>query len=166
MARARSTSRLVSKTWSGSQNGTPVVLTSTPQIMISFSTTSAETLLRSRGRIFVQGTPDASNENDIAIFGLITLSDEAAAAGGASLPSPVGSPDAQWIWYDYAILFDGISTAANAASIGLNHRLEVDSKSMRKVSPNQTLALIGELATSEMVTVNAFAGLRVLLAFA
>jgi len=163
MARAVRVARRRSvKQWTGTQNGTPVVLTTTQATVLSFTSDEATTLIRSRGSIIVNAIPNAAADNDWAIFGLIIATDEAIAAGGASLPSPVGSADGNWLWHQYVGLMDGVSTAANAASIGLNHVVTIDSKAMRKVGRNQNVVLVGELATGEMASVQVIAGLRVL----
>ena len=90
------------------------------------------------------------------------MSDEAIVAGGASLPSPVGSADYQWVWYDYVHLMDTSSTGADPNSIGLTARVTIDSKAMRKVGPGSGVVLMAELVTGEMASVSVIAGLRIL----
>ncbi len=150
------------KQWSGVSMALPGVLSTTPQEILSFSTSLSETLLRSRGELLVCAVPNANTDNEIACFGFAVVSDEARAVGTTSLPNPVSSPDFDWFWYGYAPLMDTVSTGSDASSIGLTYRLTIDSKAMRRVSPNHSLVLIGALTTGEMASTTVIAGCRVL----
>ena len=150
------------KQWSGTSNPQPIVLSTTTSEILSFSTDFSETLLRSRGELIVCAVPNAANDNEMACFGFAVVSDEARAVGTTSLPNPVSSPDFDWFWYGYAPLMDTVSTGSDASSIGLTYRLTIDSKAMRRVSPNHSLVLIGALTTGEMATCSVIAGVRIL----
>jgi len=150
------------KQWTGTQNGTPVTIGTTQIAMLSFSGSERITMLRLRGSLLVVATPNAAADNDYAAFGVIVVSDQALAVGGTSIPGPIANPEAPWVWHQYVPLMDVVSTAADAASIGLNHVVEIDSKAMRKVGPNDSIVLIGELATGEMADVAAIGAIRLL----
>jgi len=161
MARGRGGAR-THKQWAGTQTGTPVALTTTQAAIITFSTDISETVLRSRGEILIVGNPNAAADNEVVAMGLAVVSDEAVAVGGAALPSPIASPDFDWFWFHYVLLQDLVSVVPTPDSIGMNARVTIDSKAMRKASPNHSVVLIAELATGEMSAVNMTAGLRIL----
>ena len=160
MARPRSRSR-GTKEWIGSHFPL-VTLTVTQAALLTFTHDLTETILRIRGNIHISGVPDAALESDQVGLGMIIASDPAVAAGGAALPGPIADPDAPWIWHQYVPLFGLSSTAASDTAIGLQRLIEIDSKAMRKVDRNETLVLMGELASGGLVTVRAHGGMRVL----
>jgi len=76
-------------------------------------------------------------------FGLAIVSDQAFAAGVASVPGPFSQADwdGWFVWrsFDYA-LEAGDATGFRLISINQ----EVDSKAMRKISDNETIVLVAE----------------------
>jgi len=106
----------------------------------------ANTILRLRGIIGVQLDPGGVDERVLVTFGIIVTTAVAFATGTTALPSPVAESDKDWMWIGSAFLTSG----AEAAVIPdrLSAEIEVDSKAMRKVKPNDTVVLIGEVAES------------------
>ena len=161
MARARSGSRGV-KEWTGSAF-TEVNLTTTQSIQLFFlETGSPSTILRIRGNILVKGTPDAVTDDDVVGLGMIVVSEASQSAGGASVPGPIDAPNSPWIWHTYVPLAAG-QAALDGSDIGSMDRVEVDSKSMRKIGINERLCLIGELSTGLYGAVSVTGGVRVLV---
>ena len=76
-------------------------------------------------------------------FGLAVLSTDAVAVGATAVPDPVGEPQYPWIfWKLFAFGFASIS--ADPSSAGASVRLQVDSRTMRKVKPREFLVWIVE----------------------
>ena len=103
------------------------------------------TLVRCRGSLLVQlsssaATPGAS----IVVLGIKVVTRAAFAAGGVPLPfTDVGS---DWIWWQ-AIpmnILAGNTPAPTPEDTTTVHRVEVDSKAMRKISPNEVLVFVSE----------------------
>ena len=160
MPRPRGRSRGV-KEWSGITF--PLVTLSTTQAVLAvFPSTFPDTVLRVRGFIHITGVPDAALESDQVGLGLIVASDPAVAAGGAAVQGPIADADGKWLWHQYVPLMSMAATSASGTEIGLQARIEVDSKAMRKVGSNESLILVGELSTGGLVTVRAHGGFRVL----
>ena len=102
----------------------------------------AATITRVRGRIGVTLNAAAANEDAIILVGLTVVKTDAFIAAATPEISTTASPsdEASWLWQG-AIY---VSSGAEAAVItdGLIRDLEVDSKAMRKVKANDTLALV------------------------
>jgi len=160
MARGRAGPR-GTKAWDGfTFNETALALT---QVVLGFTAAGEPvTFLRNRGNILVKGTPDAATDDDIVGFGIITVSDNARAVGGSSVPGPIADPDAPWIWHQYVPLQAG-SAGLLGDDIGSIVRVDIDSKAMRRMTPNENLILVGELSTGLFSTVTVNGGLRSLI---
>ena len=104
------------------------------------------TLLRMRGLIGCQLNAQAVNERALIVFGLIIVSDQAFAAGAASVPSPDADSDAEWIWQGSCWVSSGNEAAI--VSDGLFDRIVIDSKAMWKAKPNDVIVLMGEVVES------------------
>ncbi len=156
----------MTKTWLGATNTAQVSLTTT-QVGMTFLATADEpdqdvTLLRSRGQVWVTATPDAAGDFVVAAFGLIVVHGNALTAGGASLPGPIENIDADWLWHQFVHL-DAVSvSASDGQSIGLNARIEIDSKAMRRVPRTHVVVLMAELSGSAMASVTAAGAFRLL----
>ena len=105
--------------------------------------TGPATLVRTRGEIFLQLDATAVDERVIIAMGLIVASENAAAAGAASLPSPVSDGADDWYWYGFATMSSLAETAVQPDA--LFTRVVIDSKAMRKVKPTEHLVLVLEV---------------------
>ena len=159
--RRSSTAR--SRTWAGALVSA-TALSTTQAILTSFSlsTDFEETLLRLRGELLAVAVPNAAADEVVLGLGLIVVQQAAAAAGGTSVPGPLNDQNANWQWHMTVPLFDSISSSGSVASIGLNARIHVDSKAMRKIAADQEIVLVGELNSSSMASVEVIGGIRVL----
>ncbi len=105
------------------------------------------TLVRTRGDVQVR---PQSFTADLAIggaFGVCLVSDEAFAAGTASIPRPFD--DADWggwlVWQSFSYQLDFATEAAKLIPAG--RFWQVDSKAMRKVPSGNTVVLMAESQT-------------------
>jgi len=101
------------------------------------------TIVRSRFLLKYGSDQLAISETPQASIGMIVVSDQAVAAGVASLPGPTTDADAPWFVHEGAIdefLFGDATGFQGDAGF----TKEVDSKSMRKVGSNEDLAIVAE----------------------
>jgi len=106
------------------------------------------TLIRTRGtlQVYLEAVAAALDGFPWA-FGLIVVSQEAFAAGAASIPGPL-SDGAQdwWFFHQYGFSFAPNATLSNSEG-SMNRTVEVDSKSMRKLHVGQNLVGVFETGT-------------------
>ncbi len=101
------------------------------------------TIVRTRGNVSIK-TNVATALTFVGAFGVGVVSNDAFAAGVASIPGPFS--DADWhgwfVWRSFSYSQIESGTGANVWQNHLN--VEVDSKAMRRVSTNETVVLIAE----------------------
>ena len=101
------------------------------------------TIVRTRARVMYQSDQLAATENPQASMGVVVVSDQAVAAGGASIPGPITNPDAPWLVYEGlhspTIFLSAIGLVEPAGLV-----FELDSKAMRKVGNNEDIAVMIE----------------------
>ena len=103
------------------------------------------TIVRMRGDLLVQVTASAATPGRCnAVLG-IKLTTAAALAGGA-VETPSTDIGSEWIWWTTVplILAGGSVAAPNSDGRSIVHRVNVDSKAMRKVTLNQVLVLVAQ----------------------
>ena len=163
MARARSFSRGSRgvKNWTGFVVGDTLV-TSTQVILFQFTSGAVETILRVRGVLRALAIPDTALDETTLGLGLIVVSDSAAAAGGVSVPGPAADFDSPWVWHQFVPLISAAATAASDVAIGLQDKIVVDSKAMRKLGAAETLVMVAQITNSQFVTVRVQGGVRLL----
>ncbi len=157
-------SRPMLKTWTGVTMGETSILSTTQAALggIGITVSSRSTLLRIRGNILVKATPDAIGDDAVAGLGIAIVSTDALVVGGTSLPGPLGDPDwPGWIWHQYVPLMAG-SASLGGDDIGSFVRVPVDSKAMRKMGPNESIAVIGHLSAVTYAAVVVNGGFRFL----
>ncbi len=105
-----------------------------------------------------------AGDKQVVAAGLIVVTIEAITAGVASVPSPIGVPEADWFWHQY-IPFSSEVTADDTALGSLVARVDIDTKAMRKIKPNQGVVMALDLADlGGTATVSVVGGYRMLLA--
>ena len=167
MARGRTFPQRGSKRttqWIGpADQGYVSVASATSVIVASFSPAAvgftSPTIVRTRGMCSVIPTAFTADEDHIGAFGLGVVTDQAFAAGAASLPRVFD--DADWggwfVWRSFSWRMEFLS----GTSVWLTDwSLEIDSKAMRKVGDNETIVLMAE---SQGGAFRVSAPLRVLL---
>ena len=101
------------------------------------------TVTRTRGIIQWQSDQAAASEYSFGALGCIVVSDQAVAAGVASIPEPLLNTDAPFfVWEPFGDSFlfgDGTGFQGNAL-----YTQPVDSKAMRKVQNNEDVAFTVE----------------------
>ena len=99
------------------------------------------TIVRTRGYLLWSSDQAAVNEDPRGVMGWTVVSEEAAAAGAASLPDPSTNSDASWFVYEpYAVDFQFLSSVGFDGDSGMGRM--VDSKAMRKVENNDQMTVI------------------------
>jgi len=100
-----------------------------------------------RTRAVVQWTSDqaAASEDPAGAIGEIIVSEAAAAAGVASLPTPTTEFDADWLFYQALMTSFTFADATGFQDvIGQAAFWTIDSKAMRKVGLDETAAIVVE----------------------
>ncbi len=144
---ARRSVRRTDYTWFGAADAVTTIDLGTGTAAVLGNTVvvnSAGTLVRLRGQVYVQLDTSAVDERAMIAVGIIKATDEAVAAGVASLPHPHSDGDAEWIWHRYL----SISSLAEPAVVtdALFDRAIIDSKAMRRFKQNEVVVLVAEVA--------------------
>ncbi len=137
-------------TWIGPADGAFADVASNAGLLVQIfdpqgSGMMAPTVVRTRGEVAIRPSDGVIVDLEVVgAFGLCVVSDQAAAAGIASIPVPF--TDAQWdgwfVWRSFHYVQEAAGTVANLVQ---NFRtLEVDSKAMRKVNTNETVCMVAE----------------------
>ncbi len=104
------------------------------------------TIVRTRGRVCCFSDQAAASEFFSVTYGKIIVTDQAVAAGVASVPTPTTDPANDWFVYKTMMQRVDFSDATGIRLYGLSE--EFDSKAMRKVDIGQDL--IGVIETSAL----------------
>jgi len=110
------------------------------------------TIVRTRIFVLVFSDQEVAPETSEGSLGAIVVSDQALAAGAASIPSPTSQADAPFFVWEPFVNFlrfgddTGIQEPAGT-------RLNVDSKAMRKVGVNEDIAFQTENASGQGYTI-------------
>ena len=153
MALRKFRTRVVGKTdrqpiWIGVNLSGSVVVTGNV-LLGSFNTAALEarpfTIIRTRLIVHVESDQSAASEVTRGGFGITVVSDQAVAAGAASVPAPIANTDAPFFVYEAFInsfeLGDATGFVQPSGTL-----LTVDSKAMRKVGINEDVAVVGQTA--------------------
>jgi len=89
----------------------------------------------------------AATERPLAAVGLCIVSDEAAAVGVTAIPRPYGDAESDF-WFTHEFWAAPISRADSTGFAKVDSRVILDSKGMRKMSEDQTIALVIENAAT------------------
>ena len=124
------------------------------------------TVMRLRGRVCAGMDGGGADESIGVMVGVGVFDVDQIVAGAAPEFTTDGSNDEfNWIWVGMLWLWSGNAGAAEDGS-GQFDRLEIDSKAMRKVKPNEQIAIVLEapapLATDQTGTVDVTAFVRIL----
>ena len=116
------------------------VAAGTKVLLATFTLSGAfeETILRSRVRFAIKA--DATGETQVGAFGMIIVTDEAEAAGAASIPGPSSqSENDGWFVHQPIVQYGDTGTTNENSYI-----YDVDSKAMRKVSQGHSMVVMVE----------------------
>ena len=112
----------------------------------AISFTEATTVLRMLGSYIVVpiNAPVVGESGTLAV-GIAVISSDAFAAGGAALPDPIGEPEYPWLyWGSHQFFYSSVSLDPSSAGATLRHRFDI--RSMRKIKPRESLAMVVEYA--------------------
>jgi len=105
---------------------------------------NAPTIVRTRGIISIKLTSYAADLDFCGVLGMGIVSDEALAAGAASIPRPFD--DADWpgwfVWEPFCSRFEFLDATGTKFPAALSWKF--DSKAMRKVRVNETVVVMVE----------------------
>ena len=103
------------------------------------------TLIRSRGRYNVHFDPTSVADTVQVGLGLMLITDDAFAIGSTAAPGPISDADYDWIWYQLLLMGPAFTATESGNDLQQNTGyMELDSKAMRKIKPNQTLCFAAE----------------------
>ena len=108
------------------------------------------TIVRIRGQIagVLSLVTTVGDAFDNSAFGIGLVTEEAFAAGAASMPSPLVDDDWDgWMWHQYLGPLIGLSTTELGVTPSESFRFNIDSKSMRKFDEGWTVFGAIELGT-------------------
>jgi len=146
MANGRRGSKM-QKRWSNIGGETPTNFTtdSTAVIANVLGFTEAETVIRMIGEYIIGLTAAAAAQDHCVLgVGIGIFSSDAVTLGGTAVPDPFGEPSYPWLyWASHPMHFP--ETAVNQAGAPPGSlRRTFDIRSMRKVKPRESLAMIVE----------------------
>ncbi len=120
-----------------------------------------ETILRCVGVVSIQTDAAGAAEAQIGAFGMILVSDLAAAAGAASIPGPVidGGDDG---WFTYVPFAQSWDFASGVGRGPKSVQYHFDSKAKRVVSTGQSIAFMVENAQSTVGGFDIMLNMRIL----
>ena len=99
------------------------------------------TVVRSHFELMLRSDQAAAIEQQSAGFGIAVVSDEATAAGVASVPTPVTEMGSH-LWFVHSVMFGQASTVTDRAEpVQVK---SIDSKAMRRVEVGSDIVVVGE----------------------
>ena len=122
------------------------------------------TLIRIRGQFSMNiETAAAIGERMIGAFGIAIVTDQAFAAGISAVPTPIDEQlHDSWLFWR-AIQLQAINVTETFGNAGSGRvEFEVDTKAMRKLTPNDTIYAVVQVVENGTVTANAFFDSRAL----
>ncbi len=121
------------------------------------------TVLRSRGEFLITAVPDAANDEAVLGIGIIIVNQTALDIGGTALPGPIADANSDaWLYHSFVPLDGTTLTAADPQAIGVNVRVPVDSKAMRRVAADQAVVFMIELNQATFASVTIIGGIAFL----
>ncbi len=153
------------KEWNGMGSAQETISTVATTVLGSLSFAIPATILRIRGSVYVffDATQQAGDLMRCT-FGIAKVSTDALTLGATALPDPAGDIDFPWMWWAQITL--NSTVAADVSSYGQSNQIiEVDSKAMRRIKPNESLVMVVETANAvgAPVTILGNTQLRVLV---
>jgi len=106
------------------------------------------TILRSRFVIEWASDQVVASEFPSGALGFTIVSDEALAAGIASIPKPMANADSDWFVHQGMITSFAFGSGVGFVGSTFGREYTIDSKAMRKVGPNDSLAGVVENLTA------------------
>jgi len=99
------------------------------------------TVVRSRGQMLVVSDQVVATEEPQLAFGMMIVSDTAAALGITAVPDPISNIDGDWFVFEN--ILGSIQIGSSGAGFHSAQIKEFDSKAMRKVGLDEDIVLVG-----------------------
>ena len=131
--------------WVGSADqGGQSIASNASAILQSNATLGGTTVVRTRGLLLVRPQGFGADLDMQGALGIGIVSDQAFAAGAASIPGPWTDPDwdGWFLWMAWALRVE--FSDASGVNIPADVTQQIDSKAMRKVQFNETLVVMAE----------------------
>jgi len=111
----------------------------------SFQTSAddPETVVRTRGLFTVMSDQAGSTERPFGAFGIAVVSVQAATVGITALPLPYANADSD-LWFVHGYWAATIQASTAVAFANTSRDYMIDSKAMRKVSPDERVVVVIE----------------------
>ena len=138
--------------WTGSADQGFVAIGAGASVIVSFAPgLGDDTIVRVRGEIAVNPSPSSADNNIVGAWGMGIVSDEAFAAGAASIPGPWTNKN--WGgWFAWQAVVGTFEVTTDISRLLMSLRYPIDSKAMRKVKTNETVVEMYESqATAQTV---------------
>jgi len=109
--------------------------------------TASQTVLRMLGEYILGSTGVATAQDEVlVVVGIGVIATDLATVGGTGIPDPAGEPDFPWLyWASHSLFYpsavSGTAGQGDQSRLG-SVRVPFDIKSMRKMKPRESLALI------------------------
>ncbi len=144
MARSHGGGSRLGKQWNfmlGQSNALTVDATVIAAGSIGFST--SQTILRMLGEYIITPTSATTAlDSALVVIGIGIVSTDAFGAGAGSMPDPAAEPDYPWMyWASHQFFYLGTAAAGNDSE---SIRRFFDIRSMRKVTPRQSLVVVAQ----------------------
>ena len=108
-----------------------------------FTAEDPETVIRVVGTLNIQSDQVAGGEEPFGAIGLCVVSDQAFAIGVTAIPTPYTDASSDlWLMHRFWQAPIAVATAASIARV--DTLVDLTSKAMRKINPDQTLVLVIE----------------------
>ena len=124
--------------------GTKVLHSTLDPKLLANVVAQESTIVRTRGVISIRSDQAAVVEDQVGAMGMMFVTDEAVAAGVASIPGPVTNADNDgwFVWVPFA------QRGADVGTMLTSVEYQFDSKAMRKFEAGTTLVTVVENASS------------------
>jgi len=116
---------------------------------IGFVIAAPQTLTRLRGRVSATLNAGAVNELGHLLFGVMVLKNELFVAGAAPELHTEAADEASWVWRGSLFLSSGSEAAIVPDQ--LSDSMIIDSKAMRRVKTNDTVAVVVEAPNGQWI---------------
>jgi len=159
----RSSGRRADLRWTGGLASFAALSAGSSAVAVLTQGNTSQTLMRVRGNVLAN-VEGAEAQGDSAEIGISLLLGQAGLGAAEIESTPLGDPDAPFIWYTRFVLA-AVGTGADDALGGRVYREVVDNKAMRVIRPDQELYVVVEsLTISGALAADVHVGLRMLLA--
>ena len=132
--------------WTGSAVDTDVGTLNAASLRLdqSFTATADETIVRTRGTLWVGSDQQVATETPFGAMGMCVVSDPAIAIGVTAMPAPYTDLETElwYLWFPW--LCDFRLTSTFVAEFNTLKRYDFDSKAMRKISEGESIAVLIE----------------------